>query len=191
MRLDQFTVVHHFPANTFLSDALQHLRREAKLLSREADTPKLGNHLTLLPPFRAHPDEMRQFSMGLEIAQALYEDGGAKRFAETHGLDFFRNPGSDALVVKVLLPRNYHVLIEACRKQLSRFNEWVFPVLGGSYAPHICILEGKNLYTDLSPSMSKLGASIFLERFDLGFPKIMVKVLGSDTTRWQEFDLNT
>lgn len=190
MILKQFSLVHHYPHNSsLLSMSLENLRQQCAQLSPSAAGPKLGDHTTLLPPFRAHPDEMRQFSRGLNIARALYGDGkGNEISAETQGLDFFRNPGVDALVVKILLPKNYHAMIEECRKELSRFNEWVFPIFGETYTPHICVLEGQGLYEDLRPHLTGLGKEIFIIRFPLLFPKIMIKTAESGTTRWEEFN---
>lgn len=132
---------------------------------------------------------MRQFLVGLNIARALYGgEKGGEVYAETRGLDFFRNHGVDALIVKILLPKNYHAMIEACRKQLSEFNEWVFPPLGEAYTPHICILEGPGLYEGLLPYLAKLRGSVFIVRFPLLFPTVMVKVIHNGVTRWEEFD---
>lgn len=190
MILKQFSLIHYYPHNSStLSMSLEGLRHECKQLSPGATEPKLGDHTTLLPPFHAHPDEMRQFSAGLNIARALYDgEKGSEIYAETQGLGFFRNPGVDALIVKILLPKNYHAMIGACREQLSEFNEWVFPPFGGAYTPHICILEGPNLYEDLHPHLAKLRGSVFIIRFPLLFPKIMIKIVDNGATRWEEFD---
>ena len=189
MLLKQFTLVHHYPESTsLLSVSMASLRRKCKLLSPQAVEPKLGDHTTLLPPFRAHPDEMRQFSMGLNIAHALYGEEDGKNFAETQNIEFFRNQGIDACVVKILLPPKYHSMIDECRKQLSRFNEWVFPLEGSTYKPHICVLEGPGLYEDLRPKLLELDDAIFIVRFNLSFPKIMVKITENGSTRWEEFN---
>lgn len=186
----QFCLVHHYPQNSSsLSVAMRNLRKRCRGLSPGATPPKLGDHTTLLPPFRAHPDEMRNFLMGLNISRALYGDDSKTEFlAETQGIHFFRNPESDACVVKILLPKNYHAMIAECRKELSRFNEWVFPIYGDDYHPHTCVLEGPGLYEDLYPHLAELENSVFIIRFRLPFPTIMVKVVESGVTHWEEFD---
>ncbi len=189
MLLKQFALVHCYPESaSLLTASMAGLRRKCKMLSPQAVEPKLGDHTTLLPPFRAHPDEMRQFSMGLNIARALYGEGDGKNIAETQNIKFFRNQGVDACVVRILLPPKYHSMIEECRKQLSRFNEWVFPLHGSTYEPHICVLEGPGLYEDLYPKLLELDDTIFIVRFNLSFPKIMVKITENGSTRWEEFN---
>lgn len=189
MLLKQFTLAHYYPEGSRISAIVEKIREVCLPVSPNAKKPKLGNFTTLLPPFRAHIDEMENFVTGLTIARALYE--GNKRgpnFAETQSIDFFRNPGVDTLILRLALSENYHAMIEAYRNELCKFNEWVFPIFGNTYIPHICILEGPGLYEDLEAKRLELKRSLPIHRFRLPFPTIMVKVVENGTTRWEEFD---
>ncbi len=183
----QFCLVHHYREGTRLSIVIDNLRRRCREICPDADTPKMGNHTTLLPPFRAHPDEMRNFATGLAIARALYNKEDPSSYAITGAIDFYRNPNSDACVVEVVLPKSYHDMIEECRRQLSDFNEWVFPLLGEVYRPHICILEGVDLHGQLLPNLQELSTIAPPTGFLLPFPKIMMKESCGDSSHWIEF----
>lgn len=188
MILKHFTLAHCYPQWSDLSGVVRNLRSKCLEISPSAKEPKLGDHTTLLPPFRAPIDEMKQFSMGLDIARALYGGKENQSYGETQGINFFRNPGVDAFIVRLGLPAGYHAMIEECRSQLSGFNEWVFPIYGDTYNPHLCILEGPDLYNELSPYLSTLEKLIPTTRFTLPFPQIMVKVKDGEVTRWEEFN---
>ena len=188
MLLKQFSIAHCYEHGSYLSILTAGLRERCTELCPEARAPKLGNHITLLPPFRAHEDEMRQFAMGLSIARALYGSEESHNYADSCGIDFFRNPEEDVCILRVALPRAYHAMIEECRRRLSDFNEWVFPVLDDSYNPHICILEGAGLYEKLRPALPELKKIAPLIHFTLPFPQIMEKITVGDTKRWVEFD---
>lgn len=192
MLLQQFVVAHCYESDSYLSALVGNLRRKCLTVCPGAKEPKLGTHTTLLPPFRAHRDEMVHFAMGLRVAREIC--GGEKSshgYAEIQEVDFFHNPGTDALIARLMLSQEYHTLVESCRKELPRFNEWVFPVLGDAYVPHICILEGAGLYETLTQNNLKLKNFFPIHRFRLPFPKIMVKVTEDDTTRWVEFNPST
>lgn len=188
MHLSQFCLAHCYRPNSYLSVVVDNLRRRCLELCPSAEPPKLGNHTTLLPPFLAHPDEMKNLARGLRIAGAYYGKDGINNYAKTQAIDFFRNPDLDACVLKVVLPRNYHDMILECRKELPSSNEWVFPISGDEFNPHICIAEGENLYDVVSRNLSELDRIAPEVGFLLPFPTIMVKEYKDGVARWSEFE---
>jgi len=189
MILKQFTVSHCYPGRSHFAAVIGGVRRECLKITPTAKSPKLGDHTTLLPPFRAHPDEMRHFSMALEITQTLYEPIRTHRNeAKTKEFDFFRNPGNDALVLRLCLPEGYRSMIEKCREKISDFAEWTFPPHDNIFHPHVCVVEEACLYSKIQPHMRRIQGSVPTIRFHLPFPQIMVKVVENGNTHWEKFD---
>jgi len=192
MKLKRFTVVHNYRKSSLVSGAVSRVRYECRKIVPRAKVPKLGDHTTAIPPFIAHCDEMKYFSMGLNIARALYEaTRGVQSEAKTGGIYFFRNPENDALVVKVLVSNRYKKMVEKYREEISLFADWVFPPHENIFNPHLCIAEGAGIYEKLQPHMRRLELCVPSTHFSLPFPQIMVKVTEGDTSRWEEYDPNT
>jgi len=191
MKTHQFVVAHRYLDHSALAGIVNSLRKECKKICPTAKEPKLGNHTTILPTSRSPIDEMRQFSMGLKIAESLY---GTKKShqneAKTIGFDFFRNPGNDAFILRLAFPEHYQEMMVECRRQIERFSEWVFPLHSTVVNPHICIIEGKDLFLELEPNAKYLRGHHHTTRFHLPFPQIMIKANVGENTRWEEFDPN-
>ena len=185
----QFIVAHCYTPSSPLATAVAILRKECKKISPTAKVPKAGDHTTILPTFRAPMDEMRQFSMALSIAEKLCgERNSYRNKARTAGFDFFRNPGNDALIIRIEISQEYRALVEDCRRQLSDFSDWVFPLHDNTFNPHACVIEEQDLFWKLNPHMPRLQRQIPIVGFYLPFPKVLIKIKEGKTTHWEEFD---
>ena len=190
MKLKQFVLAHSYSFQSEASRVANILRKKCYTYAPSAIVPKLGNHTTILPPLFAHPDEMRYFAMGLRMMKVAFgETPSSKNEVRGLGINFFRNTKSDALVIDLLLNEDYQETVEACRKELSSFANWVFPLYGEGYHPHLCVLEGSSLYEKLTPYMQSLSQGCGSDlSFTLPSPQIWVKETEKGTSRWELFD---
>ena len=90
----------------------------------------------------------------------------------------------------------YGTFLKSYRDNVSNFVNYTHPPAGdGSFRPHVTIIEGPNLaeaykilglkkyHNDLFHSES-LRMSL---SFSLSLPKIMIKVIDGDNSKWEEF----
>jgi len=189
MIIEQFTFVHRYKRDSVISHLVDEIRAKCKEICPNAIEPKLENHTTSIPPILAPLDEMRYMTIGLGIQDVLNGEVHSERNrAEVAGLDFFRNPRNDALVLRLKVSPEYKEFICFWRENMHKFTNWKFPPFGDTYNPHICIIEDYGLFENLHPYMNEIEKLVQPISFHLPSPKVMIKRGGKEETHWEEFD---
>lgn len=188
MPQSQFVLAQSYQLGSYLSIVIENLRRHCTELCPDAKEPKMGNHITLLQPFWARPDDMRHFAEGLNIARALYGKDDLNNYAKTRGVGFYHNPCGSVCVMSIALPNGYREMIDECHRLIFAKSRWVHQTFTDIYEPHICIAKGVTLYEQLLPHREELQRLAQPSSFILPFPQIMIKETGERATRWREFN---
>lgn len=189
MILEQFTFVHRYKRDSVISRVVDEIRAKCKEIYPNAIEPKLENHTTSIPPILAPLDEMRYMTIGLGIQDVLHGEVCSERNkAEVERLDFFRNPGNDALVLRLKVSAEYKEFVCFWRENMHKFTNWRFPPFGDTYNPHICIIEGPGLFEDIGKHMHEIEKLVQPINFYLPSPKVMIKVKKGNESCWEEFD---
>lgn len=189
MKVEKFLLMHPFPHDSPAAILADDIATFYKEKTKGTTRPKLGPHITLLPPFYAPRDEMIHLSKGLDMMKALYRDlKHSLMEARISEIGFFNNPNNGVLILKIKLPSHYQAVVEDYKKGLSHFATWVFPPDDLSFNPHLCIFEGETVYRDLQKLVKEFPRSkIEGVSFNLPTPTIMRKVEEGDKARWEEF----
>lgn len=185
----RFVFVHCYEQNSVISHVVDKVRAECKIICPTAKEPKIGNHTTLFSPFLAPLDEMRFMTIALRAQDIL--NGVVKsesNRAEVRGMDFFRNPGNDALILTLKLSHEYEEFVLFWREHMGRFANWTFPPLGEDFTPHICILEKEGLYKKVHPHIRRIEALVQPVSFHLPSPRVMMKIGEGRDAYWEDFD---
>jgi hypothetical protein len=189
MITEQFTLVHCYKKDSVISDIVDRIRAECKIICPTAKEPKLGNHTTTFSPYLAPLDEMRYMTIGLRVQEILKGDVQVEsNRVEVKSLDFFRNPGNDALVLMLKLSPEYEEFVNFWRANMHKFTNWKFPPLGEAFTPHICIVEQEGLYEKIYPHIRRIETLLDPISFHLPSPKVMIKRRKGKEHCWQEFD---
>lgn len=111
--------------------------------------PKLGKHITFVPPFKASEIEMHWLIAGLECAHTFHCSSGIPKMTKGEELDFFTGE-KDALIIKVTAGENIRDLAERFRSNVPKHTEWVYAPKSYLVSFHATIAEGEGLRTAIN-----------------------------------------
>lgn len=163
---------------TVMSSAQERLKQE----NIPFNPPKLGKHITFVPPFKAAAEvEIEWLVMGLEVAHIFNCAQGVPKMAKGEKLDFFTGEKEDALIVRVTTGWNIKDLAERFRAILPKRTEWVYAPESYLVSFHTTIAEAKGLYKAIDDhgGIKKLFKGLnFQQPIQLEPPKVFQKENG-------------
>lgn len=133
---------------TSMTEAEKRLTKAGIPFSR----PKIGRHITFVPPFKASELEMRWLAAGLESAQTFYSEQGEQRMVQGTSVDFFEGE-PEALVIRLGTHDSLKNFVERFRSKIPEHTEWLYPPENYLVNFHATIAEAD----DLSQSIEKEG----------------------------------
>lgn len=128
--------------------------------------PKIGKHITFIPPFFAAEHEMCWIAVGLEVAKAFYSDTGTPVMVKGKEIDFYRGEGADALVLKLETSPVIRDLVKHIRSIVPKYTQWKYPPESYLENFHATIAEGQGLASVVESHGVKEGAKGGLLLFD-------------------------
>lgn len=109
------------------------------------ERPKLGRHITFIPPFRATQEDMCWLAAGLEVCHTFFRPGEATTLMSGNKLDFFRND-KDALVIRLRADKPIRELVGRFRAWIPQTTEWLYPPESYLVNFHATVGEAFGLY---------------------------------------------
>lgn len=103
--------------------------------------PKIGSHVTLVPPFFIEEDVAQWLTLGLDLACALHFDSPSNCMMHLGEFDFFESTDSLVLVRRLNSPKRFEDVVERMRSFVSRHAEWKYPPESYLVNFHITIAE--------------------------------------------------
>lgn len=101
--------------------------------------PKLGLHVTVIPPFRAENAQL--IALGLQMMCALHSQKKEKMVMEIGAEHFFENDDCFAVVFKTSINDLFKERVTEWRAGFGRMFSWVYPPESYFYNPHLTIAE--------------------------------------------------
>lgn len=189
MRPELFTFAQIHEDESPIAVLADTIENECRKYCPTAKKPKMKRHTTVIPPLWATPDEMWFVVSTLLMAGALLGDEPSKfNKAKVSGLHFFRNPGVDAMVLKLDVSKEYRDAVTFCREKMYSFSHWKFDPIGDNYDPHVTIAEGEGLYNATDPHIELFENLVQPISFHLPLWQVMIKVGVGNESRWERFD---
>lgn len=182
----KYAIIYRLREAHPLSQFLQGARRIIREEGIEITDPTLGDHVTILPPCQLNP----QYAAGLAKAFAFCEIAAdSHKWAlpvEGSHYDFFRNPGSDAFILRLDISPHMIRATETWRNKIP-YEKWIYPIHGNSYNPHAAIGENPKIYPRVQALLDKGAFQKILPSLNelsgnLGIPQVLVRKPG---TVWQ------
>jgi hypothetical protein len=133
------------------------------------ERPKLGRHITFIPPFRATEEEVCWLAAGLEVCQTFFYYGDNVALMSGDRLDFFRNE-KDALVVRLRANPSIRDLVTRFRAWIPQKTEWLYPPENYSVNFHATVGEAVGLYDAI---IDKGGVAYFFRELEFPYPVIL------------------
>ena len=115
--------------------------REAGILY---ELPKIGRHITYIPPFYGTEDLSMGLAIGLELCKAFYASDIAPQIMQDGRLDFFRGE-TDSLVIRLKIEDVLRDLVERFRSRIPKNTRFVHPIASYFVNFHATIGEGIGL----------------------------------------------
>lgn len=174
----KYTIAHGFPEETTMSALVNKLRKNAIKLGAKGEPPKMGTHLTVLPPFYASEDSIIFAASLMKAILALY----GEPFLICKKIDIFpkaKGEQESSLHLEVQTDSKYQEYV-AWLKANNPF-EWVHPPLTSSpvepiFTPHISILLLQNEPNNKEEFLEKImDQPLVGEKFRLPPPKFFKK----------------
>lgn len=176
---DVCLIVHDFESYLPLTKIIDLLQSSIKKSVPEACDPKIGNHVTIVPPFFAN----KQLQFGILFGMELRWTGFASSQFDaevSYKLSFFKNENCDYAYLPITFPKDYTVLVTKLRAQIEEHGRWYYDPTGEKWVPHITVSEAFGLAdlvpASLSTSLSKgqrISVALPVEQ-----PSLMRKVVG-------------
>ncbi len=112
------------------------------------ERPKLGRHITFIPPFLATEEETAWLAAGLEVCHTFFFPGDNTTLMSGNKLDFFRNQ-KDALIIRLRADKPIRALVERFRAWIPKKTEWLYQPESYQVNFHATVGEGKGLYQEI------------------------------------------
>lgn len=155
----------------------------------KSERPKMGYHVTAIPPFRASEEAAKLAAWALDYWDAALItnlSGNVHLGAYGTKFDFFRSIKADTLIIRLEVDKVLGRAIERGRKKIPDIAEWVYPPESYDFNPHVTIGEGEDIYApvnnlivrDILPS--KIASTMILR---LEPPKVLRK--NEASKRWE------
>lgn len=181
MKQSTFCVASSIREDGALAVVMASAQERLKQANIPFNPPKLGKHITFVPPFKAAEEiEIGWLVMGLEVAHIFYCPKGVPKMAKGEKLDFFTGE-KDALIVRVTADWNIKDLAERFRAILPKHTEWVYAPESYLVSFHATIGEGEGLRAaiDAKGGVEELFKGLqFQQPIQLEPPKVFEKENG-------------
>lgn len=131
--------VQNEPPSLLRRKALIHdLLREVEIDFKE---PKLGLHVTIIPPFRAEEKDARLIALGVQIMKAIHAQRAWETVMKVEEEHCFENDDSFAIVLKTSINEIFEERVTEWRACFGSTLSWVYPPANYFYKPHITVAE--------------------------------------------------
>jgi hypothetical protein len=128
--------------NTSLLNTLRGLFTCLKNSEIVSKAPKMGEHLTILPPFEASEDEAGMLSLGIGIMRQLVEHNYNGFIIPTFQKeDFFENATTSTVVLRYSVNDRFKEMVSSWRMRFGERFTYVYPPESFFFNPHITIAE--------------------------------------------------
>lgn len=132
--------------NSSLSAQLADMRNLLREHNIPYTSPKLGDHLTFVPPFYATPDEARFMAVTLSLCRAFANRANMQTLLYGDKIDHFTGENSDAIVVRFRMSDILRRQVEITRSAIGDTNHFVYPPTSPLFNPHVTVAEGPGLH---------------------------------------------
>jgi 2'-5' RNA ligase len=155
MKVGVFSIVHLIRDDHQSARGLEGIKRTLEGKGIRLRYPKLGTHITLIPPFRTDEDAAKLLAWGYNYNHMM--DIGIPSLshpgwlAQGTGYDFFRNEDVDAFIVRMSVGNLIAHAVEQWRAQIPQIASWVYPPEGHAYTPHVTVGKGKGVADVIEP----------------------------------------
>lgn len=147
-----------------------------------AKTPKIGHHVTLIPPFRTTEAAAKLLAWGLDywdtVRMGSVETSDRNFGAIATGFGFFRGEEEDAFIIRLRVDTYLMRAVERGRKKIPEISSWVHPIENYDFNPHLTVVEGKGIADEVEKLLSS-GAlpKHYVQGFALRFevPRVLRK----------------
>ncbi len=112
--------------------------------------PKMGYHITAIPPFRTTEDAAKMVAWACDywdsVMLAAVPASDLTFSASGIRFDFFRGQPNDTFIIRLEMDPTISRAIERGRKRIPDVAEWVYPPENYDFNPHLSIGEGENVF---------------------------------------------
>lgn len=151
---DVCLIVHDFEPYPPLTKVVVALQEKIKGSVSTAHDPKLGNHVTIIPPFFA--DKTLQFGI-LFGAKLKWSGFNSVGFDATviNTISFFENGDCDYAYLPTTFPDDYNSQVTELRTLVGEHGRWYYDPIKEKWVPHITISEGFELKKKLPKELTE------------------------------------
>ena len=146
--LNIYCIAHAIRENDWAHGKLRELRSILDKNRITTTSPKLGNHVTLIPPFRTTEAAAKLLAWGLDywdtVRLGSVQEHDKYFGAIATGFEFFEGDEGDAFIVQLRVDSHLTRAVERGRKKIPEIAEWVH-IKNYDFNPHITVAEGKGL----------------------------------------------
>jgi 2'-5' RNA ligase len=148
--------------------------------------PKMGNHITLIPPFWHMEDAAQLLAWGFDMWDSVILAGmGGVYESRGREFDFFRNKDEDAFVIRIDMPPLFERAVERGRAKIPKMAKWKYPPESYEFNPHVTIGVGKDISGPIQQLLQSeaLGQSSWFSVNTTQVPRVLRKSEASG--RWE------
>jgi hypothetical protein len=152
MLLNKYCIAHTLRETNEAIVTIESIREIMKGRGIVAKPPNMGNHITLIPPFRTLEIVAKAFASGMDYHDATQMSNGSHLGVIGVKFDFFRNSDMDAFIIRLKISDTVRRAVERWRATIPNIAEWVYPPPeNGHFNPYITVAEGPQLYSQVYP----------------------------------------
>ncbi len=185
MRFNVYCLAHQLRDTNGAMEDIQKIQTILQEQGVAARVPKLGYHITLLPPFRTTEDVAKSLAFGMDYMDAVRVDMGARVGIIGTKFDFFRATDEDAFIIRLKIDENILRTVERWRSRLSEIADWVYPPESYDYNPHLTLVKGPQIYGRVNRLLSEgvIPASFANIVSDMEAPRVLLQ--DPETRAWR------
>lgn len=138
--------------------------------------PKMGLHMTLIPPFWHTKEAAELLGWGFDLWNSSIVGTNGTHHSRGSKFDFFLSKEEDALVVRLQVDPLIEQAVERGRAKIPKMARWKFPPENYEFNPHITIGVGKEIHLRSREILrtEEFGAASWLN-VTFGPPKVLMK----------------
>lgn len=185
-----YCIAHALREQDWMNQKLMEVQSILDKYGIDARTPKIGHHVTLIPPFRTTEAAAKLLAWGLDYWDTV-RLGGVEGYdrnfgAIAIGFDFFRNEKEDAFIIRLRVDGYLMRAVERGRKKIPEIAEWIYPIESYDFNPHLTVVEGKGVADKVEKLLSsgKLPKH-YVQGFSLRFEVPQVLRKNELMRRWE------
>jgi len=169
MKQNIYAIASQIPEESGLYRAMQETTRVLLEKNIPIQRPKLGWHITFIPPFEATKDEACWLAAGLEVCHTFFSHVDAKGLMRGKSFGFFSGK-KDALVIRMSSNKAIRDLVARFRSQIPKQTNWVYPPESYIANFHATIGEAEHLGQAV---LSKGGESKLFGHINIVHPALL------------------